>query len=67
MHVTACTSFSIVTSTEGMPIAATEIEFLRVTNTLESVRRRCASPLRPALRSAQIRLRAGSGQNERAD
>jgi hypothetical protein len=23
MHVTACTSFSIVTSTEGMPIAAT--------------------------------------------
>jgi hypothetical protein len=33
MHVTACTSFSIVTSTEGMPIAATEIEFLRVTNT----------------------------------
>jgi len=26
MHVTACTTFSIATSTEGMPIAATEID-----------------------------------------
>jgi hypothetical protein len=27
MQVTACTSFSIATSTEGMPKAATEIDF----------------------------------------
>ena len=27
MQVTACTSFSIATSTEGTPTAATEIDF----------------------------------------
>jgi len=27
MHVTACTSFSIATSTEGMPLAAPETDF----------------------------------------
>ena len=33
MQVTACTSFSIATSTEGMPIAATEIDYFRGTGT----------------------------------
>lgn len=33
MHVTACTGFSIATSTEGMPIAATEIDFFRGSRT----------------------------------
>jgi hypothetical protein len=33
MQVTACISFSIATSTEGMPIAATEIDFFRGSQT----------------------------------
>jgi hypothetical protein len=43
MQLTACSSFSIATSTEGMPIAATEIDIFvgQVRNLLAALPDRC--------------------------
>jgi hypothetical protein len=62
MQVTACTSFSIATSTEGVPIAATEIDFYCGSRAPKSQRLRLVRYAPNTHRDSGHSASAGAGQ-----